>query len=331
MFLICGEALFDVFQDPVEVSDGTVAALRAVAGGSPFNVAMGLARLGRSVALSTEISSDRLGQRLKATLEREGVDLAFIRPSDGATALALVDLDPAGIPHYGFHGLHEMSLHPEPAVYAAHRARIAGIHVGSFPIVSTKSAAPLLELVTGAGDKIVSLDPNIRLAVQPDAGLWRSQLERFRVQAHLIKSSVEDLEALHGTGIDAEAIAQSWLGGRTRIVVLTHGERGGVLFAPGKVRIEIPAVPTQVVDTVGAGDTYQAALLCWLDEAGLARPEALNGLGTAQLREMAEFASHAAALTCSRRGPDLPRRAELRKFDTRLREVLPPQPMSARA
>ncbi|MCC5071195.1 carbohydrate kinase family protein [Xanthomonas campestris] len=313
MFLICGEALFDVFIDPIEngSAGNSTTALSAVAGGSPYNVAIGLARLGRKAALCTEISPDQLGKRLESALADEGVDLSFIRRAEGATPLALVDVDENGLPHYGFHGLRQMCLHPVAATLQAQRARITGIHVGSFPIVSEKSAEKLLTLVADAGERIVSLDPNIRLAVEPDVALWRTQLDRFRVHAHLIKTSVEDLEAIYGSDVDAEAIARSWLGEKTKLIVLTRGERGGVLFAGNGERIEIEATPTTVVDTVGAGDTYQAALLCWLDEAGYPTPAGLSALSTAQLAEMARFAGLAASITCSRRGPDLPRRAEL--------------------
>lgn len=313
MFLICGEALFDVFVDPIEADTqgDHVTALRAVAGGSPYNVAIGVARLGRHAALCTEISSDRLGRQLEASLVREGVDLSFVRRAEGATPLALVDINAHGVPTYGFHGLRQMCLHPVATTFAARRDAITGIHVGSFPIVSERSAEKLLALVSDAGDRIVSLDPNIRLAVEPDAAMWRRQVDRFRLHAHLIKTSVEDLEAIHGTGCDAEAIARGWLEGRTRIVVLTRGERGGVLFARGGDRVEIEAPAIRVVDTVGAGDTYQAALLCWLDEAGLAHPDALDTLSHAQLSAMVRFAGQAAGLTCTRRGPQLPRRDEL--------------------
>lgn len=313
MFLICGEALFDVFIDPIETDmlGDQATVMRAVAGGSPYNVAIGLARLGRTAALCTEISPDRLGQRLEKALVKEGVDLSFIRRATGATPLALVDVDASGLPHYGFHGLRQMCLHPVAATLDAEQERISAIHVGSFPIVSERSAEKLLKLVENAGNRIVSLDPNVRLAVEPDTLLWRAQIDRFRVHAHLIKTSVEDIEAIYGLDVDAEVIARSWVGGKTKLVVLTRGERGGVLFAQDGERIEIDAIPTAVVDTVGAGDTYQAALLCWLDEAGLARPEALASLSHGQLVEMARFAGRAASLTCSRRGPDLPYRTEL--------------------
>lgn len=313
MFLICGEALFDVFVDPIEADamGDHVTALRAVAGGSPYNVAIGLARLGRSAALCTEISNDQLGRRLESALAEERVDLSFIRRSEGATPMALVDVDHHGMPHYGFHGVRQMCFHPVAQTYADRQATITGIHVGSFPIVSERSAEKLLTLVAGAADRIVSLDPNIRLAVEPDTLLWRGQVERFRRHAHVIKTSLEDLEAIYGAGCDGEEIARSWVEGDTSLVVLTRGERGGVLFAHDDIRIEIDAPAITVVDTVGAGDTYQAALLCWLDEAGLASPAALAAMTRDQLTAMMRFAGAAASLTCGRRGPQLPRRAEL--------------------
>lgn len=313
MFLICGEALFDVFVDPIDADTQGhhVTALRAVAGGSPYNVAVGLARLGRRATLCTEISSDRLGKQLETSLTQEGVDLSFVRRADGATPLALVDVDAHGVPEYGFHGLRQMCLHPVAATFAEHRSAITGIHVGSFPIVSDRSAEKLLTLVSETADRIVSLDPNIRLAVEPDVAMWQRQVDRFRVHVHLIKTSIEDLEALYGPDCDGEAVARSWLEGVTELVVLTRGERGGVLFTRGGDRIEIDAPVIDVVDTVGAGDTYQAALLCWLDEAGLAHPAALPMLSREQLTAMVRFAGHAAGLTCTRRGPQLPLRKEL--------------------
>lgn len=313
MFLICGEALFDVFIDPIDADaqGDHVTALRAVAGGSPYNVAIGLARLGRRAALCTELSSDRLGKQLETSLIQAGVDLSFVRRTDGATPLALVDINACGVPHYGFHGLRQMCLHPVASTFDTHCSAITGIHVGSFPIVSERSAEKLLSLVSGAVDSIISLDPNIRLAVEPNVAMWRRQVDRFRIHAHLIKTSIEDLEALYGAGCDGEAIARSWLDGVTELVVLTRGERGGVLFTRRGERIEIEAPVIDVVDTVGAGDTYQAALLCWLDEAGLAHPAALPMLSSDQLAEMVRFAGQAAGVTCTRRGPQLPLRAEL--------------------
>lgn len=309
MFLVCGEALFDLFVlADGEDEDGAVP-LRAVAGGSPYNVAIGLARLGHRVALSTQLFDDALGGRLEETLRHEGVDLSFVRRGGGATPLALVDVDGEGAPRYAFHGLRGMCVHPD--VPEGLRASLTGIHVGSVPIVSACSSEKLLELIIDAGGPLISFDPNVRLAVEPDTSLWRAQVERFRRHAHLIKVSTEDLEAIHGSHCDPGRIALGWLEQETAIVVLTRGSQGCVLFSAQHEPIELPAAPTRVADTTGAGDSFMAALLCWLDEGGYARAGALPALNAEQLRSMADFASHAAAKTCSRQGPAMPRRAEL--------------------
>lgn len=309
MFLVCGEALFDLFSRSAGVDEGEAVVFRAVAGGSPYNVAIGLARLGREVAIATHLFDDALGRRLETTLRREGVDLSFVHRGTGATPLALVEVDNAGVPHYAFHGVREMCVHPEVPAHQ-HRA-FTGIHVGSVPIVSICSSGNLLELTRDARDQLISFDPNVRLSVEPDMGLWRAQVDRFRRNAHVIKVSVEDLNAIYGSQCDAHRIAARWVEDATSIVVLTRGERGCVLFSARHEPIELQVVPSRILDTVGAGDSFMAALLCWLDEANCARPAALSDLTEAQLRLMGEFASSAAAKTCSRQGPHMPRRGEL--------------------
>lgn len=302
MFLVCGEALFDVFLTP----EGAAPAMAP--GGSPFNVAIGLARLGRPVAFAASLSGDALGRRLRRMLEAEGVDLSHARVLDGPTPLALVEVDDAGVPRYGFHGLREMEVHPtHPDIPG-----LDGLHVGSVPIVSAASAGPLLALMAAVGvDRVTSFDPNVRLAVEPDAAHWRAQVDRFRREARLVKASEDDLRAMHGADADVEAVARGWLGGRTALVVLTKGAAGMVLFGGAGVRVEVAAAASAVVDTVGAGDAVQAALIAWLQERDLATPAGLAGLGAADLDALGLFAAGAAAVACSRRGPDLPRRAEL--------------------
>ena len=308
MILVCGEALFDIFLGPASGDDEGSVMLRGLAGGSAFNVAVGLARLGRSVALATQLSDDLLGKSLAKMLTREGVDLTFVRHTSDPTPLALVETG-AGGPRYTFHGVREMRL--DPAQCPSRDDRITGIHVGSMSVISGRSSERLLDLMADAGGRLVSFDPNVRLAVKPDPGLWRSQVDRFRRYANLVKVSLEDVEAVYGAGCDAEQIVSGWVTGETKIVVLTLGAQGSVLFSCSG-RLEIPADPVAVVDTVGAGDTFQAALLCWLGENDIVDAGALGSLSAEKLRSMAAFATSAAALTCSRRGANMPRRAELR-------------------
>jgi len=188
MFLICGEALYDVFVDPLDADVRRRVGLTAKPGGSPYNVAIGLARLGCPVSLATEIAADTLGRQLEARLELEGVDRQFLRRTAKATPLAMVDVDAGGTPRYAFYGLDDILFHPDLDAVKKRWTALLGVHVGSIPIVSKQSSDHLLALVADAPAKvIVSFDPNIRLAIQPDPGRWRDAVERFRRHAHLIK------------------------------------------------------------------------------------------------------------------------------------------------
>jgi fructokinase len=189
---------------------------------------------------------------------------------------------------------------------------LLGIHVGSIPIVSSQSADHLLELVTAAPDRIlISLDPNVRLAIEPSTARWRDAVERFRRYAHLIKVSEEDLVHLYGTTIDVNAIAASWLAHRCLSVVVTRGERGATIFSRSTGTIDIAPVHVIVADTVGAGDSFQSAMLAWLAENHRVSPPELAKLSADELLAMGRFAARAAAATCRHRGPEFPSRKAL--------------------
>ena len=139
----------------------------------------------------------------------------------------MIDVDSSGTPRYAFYGLEHIVFHPSLAAVKKQWPALLGIHVGSIPIVSSQSAEQLLELVTTVPAKIlVSFDPNIRLAIEPDVGRWRAAVERFRQRAHLIKVSEEDLVNLYGPNVDSDAIAGSWLGERCLLLAVTRGENG---------------------------------------------------------------------------------------------------------
>ena len=312
MYLICGEALYDVFVDPLDADVRRRVGLTAKPGGSPYNVAIGLARLGCPVSLATEIAADTLGRQLEARLELEGVDRQFLRRTARATPLAMVDVDAGGTPRYAFYGLDAMLFHPDPAALQKRWPVLSGVHVGSIPIVSAQSAEHLQALVAGAPAKlVVSFDPNIRLAIEPDAGLWRAAVERFRRHAHLIKVSEEDLVNLYGRDADFDAIAQRWLTDRCSLVVVTRGAHGVSCYSRAAGRIQIPAVPVVVADTVGAGDSFQAAMLAWLAENRRNTPAGLASLTAGDIGNLGRFAVQAAAATCRQKGPEFPYRRSL--------------------
>jgi len=307
MFVVAGEALMDVFTG---TTTPTGMALDARIGGSPLNVAFGLARMGQPVAFLGGVSKGQLGERLADALRAEGVSLDALHRSDAPTTLSLVGLDAHGVPEYAFYGegAADRTLPPEALERMPADAR--ALHVGSYTMVVGKTAktqAALIERVRGR--LLVSYDPNLRLNVEPDVGVWRATLDWMLPRIDILKLSDEDLGLLY-PGADPFSFATGCLEKGAGLVVLTRGGKGATAWhAHGPV--EAAPVKVDVVDTVGAGDTFQAALLVRLEELGALSPKGVRTLKTEALQDAMGFAARAAAITCSRRGADLPRRSEL--------------------
>lgn len=307
MFLICGEALFDVF--PGAETPGGLA-LDARMGGSPFNVAIGLARLGCSVGLFTGLSEDFLGERLRRALSREGVDGRFLVRKPNPTTLALVNLMKGGEPSYTFHGHDAADRVLTPDDLPQLPEEVCGLHFGSYSLIAGRTADTLLALARREGGRrLISLDPNLRLGVEPDIALWRRRIASFCEVADVIKASQEDLAALF-PGAAFEDLAARWHVQGASLVIVTRGDQGARVSLRGEV-FDAPAGKVAVVDTVGAGDAFQAALLCGLQELGRSHKSSLAGITPDDCRRLAGFACAAAAQACSRRGADLAHRREL--------------------
>jgi fructokinase len=316
MYLVCGEALFDVFD--VSSPDSPANSLRfdAVAGGSPFNVAIGLRRLGVDVQYMGGLSRDPLGIRLHQLLENEGVGTQYVKRSNAPTTLAMVALDAHGHPHYDFRGAGCADRTLEPDDLPVLDENVSGIHVGSYSLVVEPIGNTLLTLARREqGRRLITLDPNVRLNVEPDVELWRGRVASFALLADVVKVSDEDLKLLY-PGRDLDECASAWLGNHCQLVIVTRGSAGAQVYTR-TAQWSIPAYPSSVQDTVGAGDTFQAALIAQLVNAGRTREERLNALTRDTLRQMMDFASAASAITCSRKGPDLPRLADVKAFQER--------------
>jgi fructokinase len=175
------------------------------------------------------------------------------------------------------------------------------------PVATTQRA--LIEREAARGQAVIAYDPNIRLNVEPDVQRWRDTLGWMLPRTQLLKVSNEDLGLLY-PGVAAADLAAQWLAGGVSLVVVTRGGEGAWAWT-AQHHVSAPPVEVAVVDTVGAGDTFQAALLTGLAERGLLNRAALAALGAEDLASVLAFAAQAAAITCSRRGADLPRRAEL--------------------
>jgi fructokinase len=307
MFLICGEALYDVF--PLEET-ATGFTLDARIGGSPFNVAVGLSRLARPVAFFTGLSSDPLGRRLERSLVAEGVDTRYLVRKHNPTTLAVVGLTAAGVPHYTFYGHEAADRAVTQADLPALPEEVTGLHFGSFAVMVGDTAESFLALARAhAAARLISYDPNVRLNVAPDVAEWRRRVEEFSAFADMMKVSDEDLDLLFPGDEVASAVTR-WHSRGVQLVVVTRGAEGALASLRGEA-FELPGRKVATVDTVGAGDTFQAALICGLEELGRADKAGLAGLSLDDCRRLLGFAIQAAAVTCTRRGADLPRRNEL--------------------
>ena len=307
MMLVCGEALMDVF---AQEDTATGIALDARVGGSPFNVAVGLARLGLPVAFIGGVSGDRFGRRLRAALEAEGVHLSLVQPQLAPTTLGVITADEHGVPTYAFHGEHGADRLLSPCALHALPAGARVLQVGSYTLVVEPVASTLRLLVERECARLlVAYDPNVRLNVEASVPRWRAALEWMAQRAHLLKISVEDAALLYRDEA-VESLARRWLAQGVALVVVTRGGEGASAWTRA-CAAHAPAVPVALVDTVGAGDTFQAALLAWLAEHERLDGRALAALDVEELQALLGFAARAAAITCGRRGADLPRRAEL--------------------
>lgn len=308
MFLVCGEALFDFFLEREEGPGSASYAARA--GGSPFNVAVGLARLGVEAGLMTGLSTDLLGRRLAQVLQDEGVSTAYAIPTHRRTTISLVGLDAQGSPAYQFYGEGSADTGVTPADLPRLGDEVIGLHFGSYSIAARPVADALAALAEAERERFISLDPNVRPTIEPDMAVWRDRIEVLASCADVVKTSAEDLGMLR-PGLPPEAWAEELIGRGVGLAVVTDGGDSVTGWTSGGVTARARPPRVEVVDAVGAGDTFQAALLSQLLQAPGGPRQALAELDADLLAAILDFAARAAAITCSRRGADLPRSADL--------------------
>jgi len=306
MILVSGEALMDVFAAG-ETRSGVM--LDARVGGSPLNVAVGLARMGQPVAFFGALSNGFLGDRLLKTLHDEGVDTSCTVRVDAPTTLGLVGLDARGVPSYAFYG--EGAADRQLPLAALERVPTAHAYqFGSYSMVVEPVAATQRALVERErGRSVIAYDPNVRLNVEPDLQRWRETLQWMLPRTQVLKISDEDMSLLF-PGSTVDELAASWIASGVSLVVVTRGGDGALAWTAA-CRAAAAPVRVEVIDTVGAGDTFQAGLLAALTERDLLNRVSLRTLAASSLQEVLQFATRAAAITCSRRGADLPRRIEV--------------------
>ena len=306
MLTVIGEALVDV----VQRSSG----IEAHVGGSPLNVAVGLARLDHPVQFIGRYGRDAYGDSIAAHLRSSSV-MVPLPPDEKPTSVATAQIDDDGAATYAFDLAWEL-----PGLAGRLPLMLQGstlLHTGSIATFLEPGAAEVIAAVEHAHpSSTISFDPNCRPSIITDVEYARTQAERFVVLSDVVKASDEDLEWLY-PGVDPVESARRWLslGGEEgpALVVVTRGSRGpwGITRA-GETQIAAPTV--NVVDTVGAGDSFMAGLLSAIVDHGLDGAQNRSDLRAMPVETLAAIMDHAtraAAVTVSRAGANPPTRAEL--------------------
>jgi len=281
---------------------------RPTPGGGPFNTARALARLEVPTAFLGHFSSDEFGRMLADQLAADGASLALATFGPEPTTIAVANIGRDGLAEYEFfiQGTSAPNLTPQ-RIPAELPVEVNAVHLGTLGLVLEPMALSLAELVRREhGKRLIMLDPNIRpvLATGPQ---YRPRLDSLISESTIVKASDADLAWLFPS-LPLREAARALLACGPRLVVVTLGAEGAVgVNGDGEVKVAAPVV--QVVDTIGAGDAFGAALLAWLnDHDRLSRDLRLD---RDELRESLEFACLVASITCTRPGADPPRRAEL--------------------
>lgn len=300
MIVVAGEALIDL----VPQGRGALASLKPALGGGPYNTAVALGRLGSPTAFCSRVSLDAFGEALLDGLREAGVDVSAVQRGTEPTTLAVASIDDGGSAAYSFYvdGTADRLFTAPAALPSGTRA----VSFGTCSLVLEPGASAYEELLRAAAAQGVftALDPNIRAGLIPDADAYRARFKSWLPSVSLLKLSEEDALWLGGT-------PQEWLSAGPSAVVITHGGDGLSVFTRDGSALPVPGEKVDVVDTIGAGDTVNAALLHGLAALDALSPAALAALRVDDWTRLLRFAARAAAITCSRAGAEPPYASEV--------------------
>ena len=309
MILCCGEALIDFL--PVKTAAGDIA-FQPFNGGSVYNVAIALGRLGADVGFFGGVSEDLFGRSLAEGLKTSNVDLSFAVRSDRSTTLAFVKFN-EGDAEYAFvddgsagRMLAETDIPDLPE-------SVTALHFGSISLIPNPGGGTFEAMaVRNAGKRLISLDPNIRPGLIRDRDAYLRRFETLVTCADILKLSDADLDWL-APEADPGTLAHEWTDLGVGLVVLTRGNKGAIAYTANE---SVTCKPRQVrvADTIGAGDTFMAGMLAYLENAGILTPDGVAGMDRNSLMTALDFAAWAASVTVSRPGANPPWADELKNW-----------------
>ena len=308
MFVVGGESLIDLV--PVTAAPG--AERVALAGGSPFNCAIALSKLGNPTGFLCPISQDQYGDLLLKPLAEAGVAVLLKDRVPEPTTKAIVTFNEKMQASYVFER-HADRAFTREGLLKALPDRVELYQIGGFSPIRADDAAIWMDVVDEAAARgaTISIDINVRDKLIDDEGGYRSRLSAFLDKAHLVKLSEEDHDWLKpGMSIEAHA-AELLARPKCELVVVTLGEEGSKAFSSTGTAVAPIHKPPVFGDTVGAGDSLMAGILTWLGEAGALKPGGLAGLDASQLKTMLRFGAVVAGINCGRKGCQPPSRAEV--------------------
>ena len=319
MFVVGGESLIDLKAE-VALPGGELIGrdgenqivMTAHQGGSPYNCAIALSKLGNTTGFLCPISSDAFGDYLLRPLEAAGVVALLPERVSEYTTLAVINFDENHNARYGFYRSADGAIDAARAI-AALPDQLELYQIGGFCPIKPAEAEQWQQVVQAAIAKgaTISMDPNVRPSLIDDFEGYKARLSSFLDLAHVVKVSEEDLEALDSTKALEQHAADLLARPNCELVVVTLGEKGSHAFtAAGTAQAAIYAPPV-FGDTVGAGDSLMAGILSWLNERDLLKPGKLNALGDAALADMLRFGAVVAGINCGRKGCKPPTRAEV--------------------
>jgi fructokinase len=308
MILCCGEALIDMVAAPsLDGPDGFV----PHSGGAVFNTAIALGRLGARAGMLTGLSRDMFGDQLADALKASDVDTTHIIRSERPSTLAFVKLED-GQASYSFFDENSAGRMIRAEDMPELPSDITALFFGGISLASDPSASAYAALLERqGGPRAVMIDPNIRPLFITDAEGYRRRMAAMISQADIVKVSDEDLDWLNTAPLTQAEKISAMLDTGPSVVIVTQGAAGAIATLADGTSITVPAVKTNVVDTIGAGDTFNAGFLAKLSELDLLTPEALGTLDPDALRDAMTYGARVAAITVSRAGANPPWANEL--------------------